>query len=116
MFPRGRRRCAHEPPGGNAPAPLSAGLDRYLRGALRGVVTDGTAASVFRSMPRDWPVAGKTGTAEAVGRRDTSWFVSYAPSNRPEYVVAVVVGQGGFGSDTAAPVAKAVHLTLRGLD
>ncbi len=96
-------------------APLTRTLDRYLRSALRGVVTDGTAAGAFRSMPADWPVAGKTGTSEAVATRDTSWFVSYAPADRPRYVVSVVVGQGGFGSDTAAPVARSVHLALRGL-
>ncbi len=96
-------------------APLSPELDRYLRRALRGVVTDGTGASAFGSMPKDWPVAGKTGTGEVLGKRDTSWFVSYAPADHPRYVVAVVVAQGGHGSDTAAPVAEAVHLTLRGL-
>ena len=96
-------------------APLDRTLGRYLRGALRGVVTDGTARGAFRSMPADWPVAGKTGTSEAVATRDTSWFVSYAPADRPRYVVSVVVGQGGFGSDTAAPVARSVHLALRGL-
>jgi penicillin-binding protein 2 len=103
------------PAGERGRAPLSASLDRYLRKALRGVVTDGTAAGAFRSMPADWPVAGKTGTSEAVATRDTSWFVSYAPADRPRYVVSVVVGQGGFGSDTAAPVARSVHLALRGI-
>jgi penicillin-binding protein 2 len=63
----------------------------------------------------DWPVAGKTGTGEVAGKRDTSWFVSYAPANRPEWVVSVVVAQGGPGASTAAPVARAVHETLRGL-
>ncbi len=103
--PEGRRRDA----------PLTPALDRYLRDALRGVVTDGTGTGAFASMPRDWPVAGKTGTGEALGKRDTSWFVSYAPANHPRYVVAVVVGQGGHGSDTAAPVAATVHRLLRGL-
>jgi penicillin-binding protein 2 len=105
VVPAGRRRAA----------PLTPELDRYLRGALRGVVTDGTGVGAFATMPRDWPVAGKTGTGEALGKRDTSWFVSYAPADRPRYVVAVVVGQGGHGSDTAAPVAAAVHRMLRGL-
>ncbi|MGG5260693.1 penicillin-binding protein 2 [Phycicoccus avicenniae] len=96
-------------------APLSAATDRYLRGALAGVTTTGTAAHVFRTMPADWPVAGKTGTGEVVGKRDTSWFVSYAPAGKPRWVVAAVVAQGGTGGSTAAPVTRAVHLTLRGL-
>ena len=60
-------------------------------------------------------VAGKTGTGEVVGKRDTSWFVSYAPANRPRWVVSVVVAQGGPGARTAAPVARAVHESLRTL-
>ncbi|QIM21251.1 penicillin-binding protein [Phycicoccus sp. HDW14] len=95
--------------------PVAASTLRYLRGALVGVTTTGTAAGVFRSVPADWKIAGKTGTGEVVGKRDTSWFVSYAPAQRPRWVVAAVVAQGGNGGSTAGPVARAVHLTLRGL-
>jgi penicillin-binding protein 2 len=95
-------------------APLSAPMGAYLRSALRATVTGGSVRSQFAGMP-DWPVAGKTGTGEVSGRRDTSWFVSYAPANRPRWVVSVVVHQGGPGARTAAPVARAVHETLRGL-
>jgi penicillin-binding protein 2 len=95
-------------------APLSPPMGAYLRSALRATVTGGSVRSQFAGMP-DWPVAGKTGTGEVSGRRDTSWFVSYAPANRPRWVVSVVVHQGGPGARTAAPVARAVHETLRGL-
>lgn len=95
-------------------APLSTTLDRYLRGALRDAVTAGSVRTLFSGMP-DWPVAGKTGTGEVVGKRDTSWFVSYAPADQPRWVVSVVVAQGGPGAKAAAPVARAVHETLRGL-
>jgi penicillin-binding protein 2 len=95
-------------------APVPAEVGSYVRGALRDVVTDGSVRRTFAGMP-GWPVAGKTGTAEVAGSRDTSWFVSYAPANRPTWVVAAVVAQGGPGSQTAAPVARAVHESLRGL-
>jgi penicillin-binding protein 2 len=95
-------------------APVPAQVGAYLRSALRDAVASGSVRSGFAGMP-DWPVAGKTGTGEVAGRRDTSWFVSYAPANRPEWVVSVVVAQGGPGASTAAPVARAVHETLRGL-
>ena len=95
-------------------APLPAEVGAYLRGALRETVTAGSVRHQFAGMP-DWPVAGKTGTGEVAGKRDTSWFVSYAPANRPTWVVSVVVAQGGPGARTAAPVARAVHETLRGL-
>ena len=60
-------------------------------------------------------MAGKTGTAEAFDKQDTSWFVSYAPTTRPRYAVAVVVSQGGTGAEAAAPAARAIHDVLRTL-
>lgn len=86
-----------------------------LRGALEDVVSErgGTAYSAFAGFPlKEWPVAGKTGTAEVYGKQDTAWFVSYAPTTRPRYVVAVVVSQGGTGGATAAPIARAIHEEL----
>jgi len=65
---------------------LPAGTFGFLHDALRGVVDEGTAKEAFRGFPlRQWPVAGKTGTAEVFGKQDTSWFVSYAPANAPRY-------------------------------
>ena len=95
-------------------APLSPQVDAYLKDALRNAVAVGSVRDLYRTMP-GWPVAGKTGTAEVVGKRDTSWFVSYAPASAPRWVVSVVVSQGGPGARTAAPVARAVHETLRAL-
>jgi penicillin-binding protein 2 len=87
---------------------------RFLQDALVGVVTEGTAKGAFTGFPlRQWPVAGKTGTAEVFGRGDTSWFVSYAPATKPRYAVAVVVAQGGTGGETAAPAARRIHDVLR---
>jgi penicillin-binding protein 2 len=93
-----------------------AGTLAFLHEALRGVVTTGTARPAFAGFPLDqWPVAGKTGTAEAFGKQDTAWFVSYAPATKPRYAVAVVVSQGGTGGLTAAPVARQIHDVLRTL-
>ena len=102
-------------PGQERRAPLPREVGRLLRSALRGVVADGSARAAFVGEPEDWPIAGKTGTGEVLGKRDTSWFVSYAPANRPRWVVSAVVTQGGTGGATAAPVARAVHDALRGL-
>jgi len=85
----------------------------YVAGGLRSVVTGGTAAGAFVGMPDDWPVSGKTGTGEVLGQGDTSWFVSWAPSTSPRYVVAVTISQGGTGAETAAPAARAIHEALR---
>ena len=96
-------------------APLTGEVGTYLREALRGVVVSGSARAAFAGAPADWPVAGKTGTGEVLGKRDTSWFVSYAPAKAPEWVVSVVISQAGTGASAAAPVARAVHEALRGL-
>jgi penicillin-binding protein 2 len=96
-------------------APVPPKVGAYVRSALREAVVSGTGRAAFSGMASDWPVAGKTGTGEVLGKRDTSWFVSYAPAHRPTWVVSAVVTQGGTGGSTAAPVARVVHETLRDL-
>jgi len=84
---------------------------------LEQVVTDGTARYVFRGFPLDQiPVAGKTGTAENIGKNDYAFFASYAPADNPELVVVVVIEEGGFGSQAAAPVARKIYEAYFGLD
>ena len=66
-------------------------------------------------------IGGKTGTAQVkrltlktghetvadvpYKHRDHGWFVGFAPADRPEIVVAVLVEHGGWGSVSAAPIA-----------
>jgi penicillin-binding protein 2 len=76
----------------------------YIREALRGVTSGGTASAVFAGCPLD--VSGKTGTAERPPFQDTSWFAGIVPSHDPEYVVVATVEQGGFGAETAAPIVR----------
>lgn len=97
------------------PVGLDPRVGAYVREGLRSVVTGGTAQAAFAGMPPDWPVAGKTGTAEVFGRGDTSWFVSYAPANAPRYVVTVALTQAGTGADAAAPASRMIHDALRRL-
>lgn len=82
---------------------------RFIRDALAEVPRTGTAAGAFKGYSfKRLPVAGKTGTAEAYGRQDTSWFASFGPVKKPKYVVVVVVSQGGTGGTTAAPAAREI--------
>ena len=86
---------------------------------LVGATTDpkGTAAAAFAGFPLDrYPVAGKTGTAQATPRQDTALFVAIAPATDPQYAVAVVMEQAGFGSTSAAPVARRLLGQLSGLE
>ncbi|MGH2980901.1 MAG: penicillin-binding transpeptidase domain-containing protein, partial [Solirubrobacterales bacterium] len=66
----------------------------------------GTSYTVFGGFPV--PVAGKTGTAERPGQEDQSWYAILAPYPNPRIVVAVTVERGGFGVDSAAPIAQGI--------
>jgi penicillin-binding protein 2 len=56
-----------------------------------------------------FPVAGKTGTAErGEGQEDQSWYSVVAPYGDPEIVVTVTVEHGGFGVESAAPIARTI--------
>jgi penicillin-binding protein 2 len=71
----------------------------------------GTSTEVFAGFPI--PVAGKTGTAEkGLGRADQSWYVALGPFPDPKYVVAVTDEAGGFGAETAAPMARRILAEL----
>jgi penicillin-binding protein 2 len=92
----------------------------FLRGSLREVVVNGTAAGAFAGFPVE--ISGKTGTAEVFGRNpngslkdDTSWFASYAPSKNPRYAVVMMVGQGGFGSSTSGVGVRRIYESLFGV-
>ncbi|MGH8258101.1 MAG: penicillin-binding protein 2 [Steroidobacteraceae bacterium] len=81
----------------------------------------GTAWYAFRKVA--YTAAGKTGTAQvftvAQGQRynakkiperlrDHGWFVAFAPAEAPRIAIAVIVENAGFGSTSAAPVARQV--------
>jgi penicillin-binding protein 2 len=66
----------------------------------------GTSYPVMGSLPV--PVAGKTGTAQREGQQDQSWYGVIAPYNNPQIVVAATVERGGFGVESAAPIARAI--------
>jgi penicillin-binding protein 2 len=51
---------------------------------------------------------------EAVPEVDTAWFVGVAPLDNPQYVVAVVIEEGGSGGKIAAPTARAILQYLMG--
>jgi penicillin-binding protein 2 len=84
--------------------------------ALATVPTGGTATSAFAGFPLDrFPVAGKTGTADLPPKAPFAWFASFAPVGSPQYVVVVMVEEGGHGGESAAPVARAIYQQLFGL-
>ena len=81
----------------------------------------GTARAIGINSP--YLIAGKTGTAQVVSNKNNlrldphnlpmnlrhqALFIAYAPADDPRIAVAVVVEHGGFGSSSAAPIARAI--------
>jgi penicillin-binding protein 2 len=83
-----------------------------LQEALASVVGSGTAAG---SRLEGITVAGKTGTAQNAAdiRRDHAWFVGYAPAERPQIVVAVMLEFGLHGSRAARIATRIVERYLK---
>ncbi len=64
-------------------------------------------------------VCGKTGTAERTEqgeKKNTTWFISFAPYEKPRFAVVVMVENGKSGGGTCAPIAKDVYLALKNFD
>ncbi|MZG29806.1 MAG: penicillin-binding protein 2 [Nitrospinae bacterium] len=94
-----------------------------VRKALRDVV-NGARGTAKKSRLKNIVVSGKTGTAQVVRMksneelekgeaipvkyRDHAWFVAFAPYEKPEIAVSVIIEHGGHGGATAAPIAGAV--------
>ncbi|HKI73939.1 MAG TPA: penicillin-binding protein 2 [Pseudomonadales bacterium] len=91
----------------------------------RGNMGYGENGTAWAYIGRDIPyhMAGKSGTAQVVGiaqgeeyngadlderNRKHAWFVAFAPVEKPVIAVAVLVENGGGGSEYAAPVARKV--------
>jgi penicillin-binding protein 2 len=98
------------------PRVLDEEVAELLRRMLWGVVNEGGTG--WRARVEGLDVCGKTGTAQVVAKKRVSegeedealkthsWFLGFAPLEHPEVALAVLVEHGGFGGETAAPIAK----------
>ena len=92
-----------------------------IRNALQGVTQEGTSRAAFAGA--GYVSGGKTGTAQAVGaranekynaakieehKRDHALYIAAAPINAPTVALAVIVENAGWGSVSAAPIARRV--------
>jgi penicillin-binding protein 2 len=91
-----------------------------IRNALVAVNKEGTSARAFTGAK--YVSGGKTGTAQVFSLkgekydaskiderlRDHAWFMAYAPADKPRIALAVLVENGGFGAQAAAPIARQV--------
>jgi len=91
-----------------------------IKQAMLGVNKEGTGARAFAGA--EYVAAGKTGTAQVFSLkgaeykhhaikkelRDHALFIAFAPADAPKIALAVLVENGGFGAQAAAPIARQV--------
>ncbi|MFZ4632373.1 MAG: penicillin-binding protein 2 [Patescibacteria group bacterium] len=77
---------------------------KIVREGMRQTVTAGSARSMS-IVPVS--VAGKTGTAQwSTKKGPHAWFIGFAPYEKPELAITVLVEEGVEGSAIAVPIAK----------
>jgi penicillin-binding protein 2 len=86
---------------------------RYVNTALLGTPKVGTLAWKFGGFPLDKvQIRGKTGSAEVYGKQSTSWVATFDD----DYVVIMMVSQGGTGSGTSGPAVRKIWEALYGIN
>ena len=100
--------------------PIKAENLEVIRNAMIGVNKEGTGARAFAKT--GYVSAGKTGTAQVYSLngekykegatrellRDHALFIAFAPADHPKIALAVLVENGGFGAQAAAPIARQI--------
>jgi penicillin-binding protein 2 len=97
-------------------------MEKVVHRGNQGFGENGTAwAYIGRGI--EYRMAGKSGTAQVVGiaqgelydaeliaerNRKHAWFIAFAPVDDPKIALAVLVENGGGGSEFASPVARKI--------
>ncbi len=99
--------------------PLKIENIEFIKNAMGGVVREGTGMRAFSGAA--YTSGGKTGTAQVIAMkktekhgtkhaverfRDHSWYIAFAPIDKPRIAVAIIVENGGYGSESAAPIVR----------
>jgi len=110
---------------------IISSMEMVVHRGNQGYGENGTAwAHIGMDIP--YRMAGKSGTAQVVEikqgeeydeevlderQRKHAWFVAFAPVDKPKIALAVLLENGGGGSEVAAPVARAIldHHLLGGV-
>lgn len=108
------------------PVTVTVANDEFWNLVIQGMadVVQGTRGTARRTgMNAHYKYAGKTGTAQVVGKpqdeeqvvnndelpeefRDHALFIAFAPLESPKIAIAIIVENGGSGSSSAAPIAR----------
>jgi penicillin-binding protein 2 len=101
------------PPKKASTVPVSKKDLAYIDRALEGTSKTGTMSWRLIDFPLDKvKIRSKTGSAEVYGKQSTSWVVSYDK----QYVVLMMVSQGGTGSGTSGPAVRKIWEALYGVN
>lgn len=116
MMPYGRW-VLDEPSARSEPprAVLPPSQAQFLARSMRAAVVEGTGRVLGGTTPS---IAGKTGTAEVGQGASHSWFAGFAPFDAApgrRIAFAVIVEHGGYGANTAAPIAGGIVEAARDL-
>ena len=85
---------------------MSANDAQFLTHLMSQVVEIGTGSAMRGT---SYTVAGKTGSAEfETGKETHSWFVGFAPADKPKVAICVLAEESGSGGAVAAPIARQV--------
>ena len=102
------------------PPPLKKNSIQIVKRGMEAVTEKGGTAAFLNNI--NYKIAAKTGTAQVFGLaggeyieddlpdhlKDHALFIAYAPAEKPELVLAIIVENGGSGGSTAGPIAKKV--------
>lgn len=119
--PATKQRVLMAKPDDKKVIPLKPEHLALVKSAMVDVNKVGTGRHAFAKA--EYVAAGKTGTAQVIGmkqnekydakkiaerHRDHSLFMAFAPVDKPRIALAVIVENGGFGAQAAAPIARKV--------
>ncbi len=92
--------------------PLRADNLAAIQQGMQMVVGDPRGTAYYRMLGLNFPIAGKTGTAQSGSGEPHAWFIGYTidqqNSGKPDIAIAVILENAGEGADWAAPVFRAL--------
>ena len=83
-----------------------------IQQAMKMVVANPRGTAYYRMLGLNFPLAGKTGTAQSGSGLPHAWFIGYTEdaqnSGKPDIAIAVILENAGEGADYAAPIFRAI--------
>lgn len=94
--------------------PISEESRKTIVEGLWRVTHEPTGTGRHAGFKLDWNVCGKTGTAQTGRKTPDAWFVCYAPAEKPDIVIVILIEESGHGGTYAGPLARQLLSYWRG--